>query len=309
MSDPTASHPLEDFGALRFQGPETVKFLQGQLSNDMTRLRAGAILRAGLHNAQGRTIALLWLEAQSPDDVLALLPLELVAPVAAHLRRYLLRAKLTISDRSAETRIYGLRARGPASDGSLDQSARYWSFDARRALLIDTGTAPAGPAAPAAGAIASIGDREPLSRAQWRQLDVSSGEPQVYAATSGQFVAQMLNLDCVDAVSFDKGCYTGQEVIARAHFRGRVKRRMQRFETLDPARLAPGDSGQLDDGRSLRVVEAWVRPDGHCEFLAVAPLSAAGADSPPASPQEPRAAASAISLRARNLPLPYPLPE
>ena len=210
MSDPTACRPLAEFGALRFQGPDARKFLQGQLSNDMARLRAGVILRAGVHNPQGRTIALLWLAEQSSEDVLAMLPLELVAPVAAHLRRYLLRAKLTISDVSGVTQIYGLRTheRGPG----------YWSFDTQRALLINAGAPPTG--------------CESLSRDQWRQLDIALGEPQVYASTSGQFVAQMLNLDCVDAVSFDKGCYTGQEVIARAHFRGRVKRRMQRFETL-----------------------------------------------------------------------------
>ena len=95
-----------------------------------------------------------------------------------------------------------------------------------------------------------------MTRAQWRALDIAAGAPQVYSATAGQFVAQMLNLDCIDAVSFTKGCYTGQEVIARAHYRGRVKRRMQRFETLLPAPLAAGDAGQLEDGRGFRVVES-----------------------------------------------------
>ena len=115
-----------------------------------------------------------------------------------------------------------------------------------------------------------------MTREQWRALDVAAGLPQVYQATTGQFVAQMLNLDCIDAVSFDKGCYTGQEVIARAHFRGRVKRRMQRFATLGPARLTPGDAGQLEDGRSYRVVEAAAHPDGSTEFLAVAPIDPRG---------------------------------
>ncbi len=290
MTDPTACRPLAEFGALRFQGPEVRKFLQGQLSNDMARLRAGAILRAGVHNPQGRTIALLWLAEQSPEDVLAMLPLELVAPVAAHLRRYLLRAKLTISDVSGVTQIYGLRTH--------EHGPGYWSFDAQRALLINAGAPPTG--------------CESLSRDQWRQLDVALGEPQVYASTSGQFVAQMLNLDCVDAVSFDKGCYTGQEVIARAHFRGRVKRRMQRFETLIEARLAPGDSGLFDDGRSFRVVEAWVRPDGRCEFLAVAPLTAAAEESPSGTPVAVATASAPDAsqpLPVRTMPLSYTLPD
>ena len=109
-------------------------------------------------------------------------------------------------------------------------------------------------------------------RDSWRRLDIAAGQPQVYAATSEEFVAQMLNLDVLDAIAFDKGCYTGQEVIARAHYRGRVKRRLQRFVSRGALRLAAGDSGQLADGRAFKVVEAVQLADGRCEFLAVAPL-------------------------------------
>src|ERR1700739_2574160 len=94
----------------------------------------------------------------------------------------------------------------------------------------------------------------------------------------------MLNRDALGAIDFDKGCYTGQEVIARAHYRGRVKRRMQRFLTDAPAVLQPGDSGVLADGRTFRVVRTATHPDGRCEFLAVAPLAsvagAPGGDAP-----------------------------
>src|SRR5438876_544068 len=84
----------------------------------------------------------------------------------------------------------------------------------------------------------------------------------------GPVVAQMLNLDVLGAIAFDKGCYTGQEVIARAHYRGRVKRRLQRFASRGPLRLRPSDSGQLSDGRAFKVVEAVQLADGRCEFLA-----------------------------------------
>jgi len=113
----------------------------------------------------------------------------------------------------------------------------------------------------------AVGDRE-----TWLRHDIAAGHPQVYAATSEEFVAQMLNLDVLDAIAFDKGCYTGQEVIARAHYRGRVKRRLQRFVSRGALRLAAGDSGQLADGRAFKVVEAVQLADGRCEFLAVAPL-------------------------------------
>jgi folate-binding protein YgfZ len=278
--------PLEDFGVLRFQGADARKFLQGQLSNDIGRLAAGTILRAGLHNPQGRTVALLWLAARAENEILAVLPRELVDTVASQLRKYLLRSKLVISDDTAGTPLFGAWAHGARP--ALPQDWQGWALADDRALLIgvtqppDSGTAH-------------------MTRQQWRALDIAAGQPQVYAATSAQFVAQMLNLDCIDAISFTKGCYTGQEVIARAHYRGRVKRRMQRFESLQPCVLSPGDSGHLADGRAYRVIEALQRPDGSCEFLAVAPASAADAGEANAGAVE--------ALRVRELPLPYALPE
>ncbi len=280
ITDHYAICRLEDFGALRFRGPDARSFLQGQLSNDMARVAGAQIARAGLHNAQGRTLAVLWLAASTPDDVLALLPLELAATIATQLRRYLLRAKVTLSDDSAHTSVLGLY--GAEASPTLPHA---WRLDAQRALLIST-------ADDVASALPT------MTREQWRALDIAAGLPQVYAATSGQFVAQMLNLDCVDAISFSKGCYTGQEVIARAHYRGRVKRRMQRFESSVPVSLRPGDSGRLEDGRSFRVVEAVVRADGCSEFLAIAPL--------PGTELEIEEGAAVTPARA--LALPYTLP-
>ena len=97
-----------------------------------------------------------------------------------------------------------------------------------------------------------------------------AGLPQVYAATSEAFVAQMLNLDLLGAIAFDKGCYTGQEVIARAHYRGRVKRRMQRWRNASgmPAR-ARRCGAQAADGRALTVVRVAPGGDGGQELLAV----------------------------------------
>jgi folate-binding protein YgfZ len=146
----------------------------------------------------------------------------------------------------------------------------------------------------------------PAELRAWQRLQIAAGLPQVYTATSEEFVAQMLNLDVLGAIAFDKGCYTGQEVIARAHYRGRVKRRMQRFVTRAACALTAGDAGTLADGRTFRVVEAVPTADGRCEFLAVAPLVAAG----PATPEHaPAPAPGTLVLEAQVLPLPYVLPE
>ena len=143
MSEPAAICLLEDIGALQFSGADAQQFLQGQLSNDLARLAPGTMLRAGLHNPQGRVLALLWLVRLSNTDVLALLPHELAASTAAHLRRYLLRAKLTLSDVSAHYRIYGIEG----GDGrQLWPEAR--EYDRGRSLLIQAASLAAPVAAP-----------------------------------------------------------------------------------------------------------------------------------------------------------------
>jgi folate-binding protein YgfZ len=300
---------LDSLGVLRARGADVVSFLQGQLSNDVALLGPERSLLAGYHNPQGRVIALLRLVQAAPHEVLAILPRELAAAVASRLAKFVLRAKVRVADESASWQVTGLVApESPAQPappvagalpGAVNDSAhsgesiavRIGALPARWLVLSPVG--------------ASLAGCAPLELDRWRHLAVAAGEPEIYAATSEEFVAQMLNLDVLGAIAFDKGCYTGQEVIARAHFRGRVKRRLQRFVTHSPSRLEPGDAGELSDGRAFKVVNAVPLADGRCEFLAVAPLavddSAAGR-----SQHEGQRRASVID--AEPLALPYSLP-
>ena len=291
---------LDDLGVLRIAGADAVRFLQGQLSNDLGRMSAQRSALAGLHNPQGRTIALLRMVQLAPNDLLAVLPRELATNVAGRLSRYVLRAKVTVTDESQGWRISGLIACGlggttelhspqaaaaalTAYPGAVEEQVLVGGTvvicigaqPARWLLLEPAAEAQAGALAASAG---GVPHGVPTGREVWSQLDISAGLPQVYAATSEEFVAQMLNLDLVGAIAFDKGCYTGQEVIARAHYRGRVKRRLQRFRSRGPLDLNPGDSGELPDGRAFKVVDAVRLEDGRCEFLAVAPLHRAEPD-------------------------------
>jgi tRNA-modifying protein YgfZ len=269
---------LDSYAVLRLRGVGAVSFLQGQLSSDVQRLQAEGSQLAGLHNPQGRAIALLRLIRLADGDILALLPVELADDVLARLRRYVLRAKVTIENDSPSWLVEGSWADPAASAAAVVRFA-----DGRCLWLrANEGAAPAS-----------------ASAAQWDLADIAAGLPQVYRANSEAFVGQMLNLDLVDAISFSKGCYTGQEVIARAHYRGRVKRRMQRFSTGPGESLSPGDSFRLADGRTLRIVRAAVTVAGGSEFLAVAPLE---------RDQEPNAMeGSAPLLDATPLLLPYSL--
>src|SRR5437773_1671263 len=307
---------LDSLGVLRASGADVVPFLQGQLSNDLERLAPERSLLAGYHNAQGRVIALLRLVQAAPGEVLAVLPRELAAAVASRLAKFILRAKVKVADESAAWQIAGIIApaesASPATPpaGALPHSlhgvARFGGSIAVRVaaepgrwLVLSPVGAVSQPHTPAA-----LSELAPAPPATWERLSVAAGEPEVYAVTSEQFVAQMLNLDVLGAIAFDKGCYTGQEIIARAHYRGRVKRRMQRFVSHTPLRLQPGDTGALNDGRAFKVVNAVALADGRCEFLAVAPC--AGEDCAAGRPQ-PQAERARV-IDAQQLALPYCLP-
>jgi folate-binding protein YgfZ len=268
-------------GALTFRGPDTAKFLQGQVSADTEKLVPGRSVFAGLHNPQGRVIALLALVRTAADEFLAALPAELLAATATRLRKYVLRSKVRIE--MADVRVFGAAAAAILPDVATIA----WG---ERSLLLVPQT---------------VNLTADHSADDWRLADVRAGLPQVYSATCESFVAQMLNLDLLGAIAFDKGCYTGQEVIARAHYRGRVKRRMQRWRSTDDAPVKPGDSVQAADGRSLTVVRVAPGSGTGRELLAIGTFAAAAETSL-------TAAESASADRAQvegPLPLPYVLPE
>jgi tRNA-modifying protein YgfZ len=291
---------LTELGMLRVHGPDAVRFLQGQVSNDTMRLTSQASLLAGYHNPQGRVIALLHLLQLSPEDILAVLPRELAAGVATRLSRFVLRAKVKVADESAGWPIRGLVGPSPSSLSLPDELLAQTVINGMIVVRIGR-TTPRWLVLSPQGASDPLSSYDRADATLWRALDVEEGLPQVHASTSEAFVAQMLNLDGIGAVAFEKGCYTGQEVIARAHYRGRVKRRMQRFRTVQPATLSRGDSGHLSDGRSFKVVEAITASEGRCEFLAVAPLTS-GAD-------DEAGDASAQALHVEQLEMSYSLPE
>jgi tRNA-modifying protein YgfZ len=303
---------LDSLGVLRARGTDAIAFLQGQLSSDMSRLAQDRSLLGGYHNPQGRAIALLRFVALGADDLLAIVPRELAATVASRLGKFVLRAKVKLSDESSQWSIEGVLAADPV-EGAADALAHLWAAQpggvvrAGDARIVRTGKSAARflVVRPAA-ADSLLGALAPLGIQDWRLRAIAAGEPQIYAATSEQFVAQMLNLDVLGAIDFDKGCYTGQEVIARAHYRGRVKRRMQRFVTKEPRALQPGDAGALSDGRSFKVVEAAQHVDGRCEFLAV---SATRAADTVAAPLEPEPGSGGSILEVTELELPYALPQ
>lgn len=309
---------LTALGVVAVRGPDARRFLHGQVSQDVLGQDAARVALAGLHNAQGRVVALLRVVPAAPDLLLAVLPRELAVLVAARLARFVLRAKVAVVDESPLWAVVGLagddvarRARSLGFDwpsappiGHLARTAsgfawRHEDMALERALALL-------PHDSTAAAEAARDADSPGSATGWRALDVAAGLPQVYAATSEVFVAQMLNLDVLGGISFDKGCYTGQEVIARAHYRGRVKRRLRRFVAAPSFDATPGTRLQLGDGRSALLVESAPARDGRVEFLAV--TGEPGPVDEPGTDDAPRQGAAALPVACESLPLPYSLP-
>ena len=282
MSAPadTAAQALADeYGVLAVRGPDSAKFLQGQLSADTEALAAGASTIAGFHNPQGRVIAVLAISRPAADEFLMALPLELAEVVAQRLRKFVLRAKVQVENVSGTVRV--VRALQGPHVPQIAWGNRVLQLVPQGHELFDDPGAPL---------------------ELWNLAGVREGLPLIYPATSEQFVAQMLNLDVLGAISFTKGCYTGQEVIARAHYRGRVKRRMQRWLNASGTELKPGDTARSRDGRPLAVVRGAMDEQGRQEVLAVGTFGA-----PTDAQPEPDGAG--IILVDGPLPLPYVLPE
>ncbi len=279
---------LDDLAVLAVRGNDAIAFLQGQLSQDLRPLQDGESTLAGLHNPQGRCIAVIRLLRMTREHLLLVLPAELADPVRQLLARYVLRARVSIEDAAAAWRIYG--ATGPDADAAATTRLSMPVDESGTRQLI---LAPRGEPLP---------DGDLVPRTQWRLDDIAAGFPEITPATSGLFVAQMLNLDLLHGIGFDKGCYTGQEIIARAHYRGEVKRRMQRFRTDSDAVLAAGLRLRLADGRNAQIVIAAPTEAGGQEFLAVTTPPGTGTAGAEAGEE---GAAVQPALPCSQLPLPY----
>ncbi|MCW5642444.1 MAG: folate-binding protein YgfZ [Rhodoferax sp.] len=255
--------PLPHLGVIRAQGPDAASFLHGQLTQDFALLGLSEARLAAFCTAKGRIQASFIGFKRSPEEIVLVCSRDLLAPVLKRLSMFVLRAKARLSDASDDILLLGIA--GGALDALAPASTTPWSRQelgdaslvqlypadgqARALWVAPTGTEP--PAGP------------PLSLESWMLGEVRAGVATVGAAVVEAFVPQMLNYESVGGVNFKKGCYPGQEVVARSQFRGVLKRRAMLAHCSAEMR-AGQDIFTPDDAEQpcATVVQAAPCPDG-----------------------------------------------
>ena len=219
---------LQHLGVIRAEGEDAAVFLQGQLSNDVQLLPVGQARLAAFLSAKGRMQASFIVIKRSASEFWLLTSRDVLAATLKRLSMFVLRAKVKMSDASEAVQLVGLagdtvpaeaRTLAPWQTVQLGDASVVRLFAASgesRALL----AAPAGSALPA-----SVAQSPALNAAAWQLSLVQAGVPLITQPVVDAFVPQMVNFESVDGVSFKKGCYPGQEVVARSQFRGAIKRR------------------------------------------------------------------------------------
>ena len=307
--DGTVLSVLSRLGALRVSGEDAQSFLQNLLSNDIREVGSTQAQFSGFNTAKGRILAILliWREG---NDYLLQLPRVLCDPVRKKLSMYVLRAKVKVGDVSGEFVSLGLSGAKAQELLSMqfpelpqtplgvlrNSQCSIIRLDDMR-FLINTSAAHATALWPVL-----TQNAKPVSGICWDWLNIRSGIPVILPQTQEQFVAQMVNLELIGGVSFRKGCYPGQEIVARTQYLGKLKRRMYLAHIDNGETPLPGDelySAEMEGQASGMIVDAAPAPGGGYDVLASVQVS---------SRETQQVLCKSMQGAALHfLPLPYPL--
>jgi folate-binding protein YgfZ len=279
--------PLASAGLIRVRGEDARSFLQGQLTNDIESVSADQAQLSAWCTPKGRILALFLLFEHSGDLHLQL-PRERMDAVLKRLRMFILRARVSLDDVSDSLAVAG--AWGECLTERLERiPGKNFGTLSRDGLTLIRfpGKTPR---------VQIVGDRNALadfwqkmedegslaSEEGWDLQNIRAGVPGVVDATAEAFIPQMLNLDVLNGISFTKGCYTGQEVVARMKYLGQLKRRMYLARLEDDSPLSAGDGIWSPESTSAqgagKVVMAAASENGGREALVVAEIAVADTD-------------------------------
>jgi tRNA-modifying protein YgfZ len=278
-----AAAELQHLGIVSCTGDDARGFLHDQLTSDIKSLSAHEARRAGWCSAKGRLLATLLVVPVAAGFLLAL-PRDIAPAVAKRLSMFILRSKVRLADDSAAWALFGVWGEG-AADGL--GAIGFAVPDGEMQVANSAAGAVAQVATGRYLAIAPAAQRDRLSglagadEGAWALEEIRAGLPQVVQATQEQFVPQMINFERLGGVDFNKGCYPGQEIVARTQYRGTLKRRMVRARVA--AGAAAGDelfAADLPGQASGVVANAAALPEGGSEVLAVVQIGSVDGGQP-----------------------------
>lgn len=270
--------PLPSLAVLSLTGPESLKFLQGQATTDFREVEQGRVLPGAVCSLKGRVL-FSFIAVPRGEDVDLVLPADQIEAAQAHLGKFAVFSKTRLDNASARLALLGVRGQHaaalldrvglvlPGPGGVSRGDGGTWAAN----LLADERYLVALPAAHLATHWAALAEGVVVGHeSQWQAADIRAGFATVTAATRDLFQPQELNYPALEAVSYNKGCYTGQEVVARLYFRGKLKQRLYRLEAA-----APGHGAVLAEGHAVGDV-VMAAPDGEgLALLAVVKNTAA----------------------------------
>ena len=301
---------LSDLGLVQISGEDSTQFLQNILSNDINAIDSSNSQLSSFCTAKGRMLAIFRIFKYDDSFVLRM-PRELIDPISKRLQMYVLMSKVSL--RKLDDWV-GIGINGPNATAILNDHFKL-KLGAPNAVVrhddISIMRLPGQDRYELFAPIESIkkfwllaeATLSPAHDKHWRLLDIKNAIPTIYTATSEHFVPQMVNLQQLDGVSFKKGCYPGQEVVARMQYLGKLKRRMYLVQLETDTVPQPGNGIIAVDGEKSHeageIVDASLL-DGKVLALAVLPI---------ASTKKPLHLTDAAGPRLKLLDLPYALPE
>jgi len=281
--DNTIICDLSQFGTIEVSGEEAQKFLQSLLSNDITAVNANTAQLSSFNSPKGRMLAsfLIW---QQDNEYYLQLPRSLTPAMHKKLSMYVLRAKVKVSDVSDEIVCLGISGKQAAALLTQQFGATAetnWAVaQHNNACMIryaaDRYQLNIAPQQAQANWNALSPSATPVAASCWDWLNIRAGIPVITPATQEQFVLQMTNLDLLGGVSFTKGCYPGQEIVARTHYLGKQKRRMYLAHIETETTPESGNevfSADMPGQACGMVINACSAPDGGFDLLVVMQIS------------------------------------
>ena len=278
---------LSHFGMIAAYGADAESFLQNQLTNDVRKVDAGHSQLNAYCTPKGRMLAFFRLFRRG-DTYYLRMPREVTEPTLERLRKFVLMSKVTLEDGSdALVRIGVSGTAAPeeltAALGKVPQGPEDVVTAGDITAIRVPGVLPRFEIYGELEAMKSLWNKlnvrgAPIGAPNWKLLDILAGIPNVYTETQEAFVPQMANLELIDGVSFKKGCYPGQEIVARMQYLGKLKRRMYRLHGGGSQPPAPGTdiflAGKAEEPVG-KVVDAELHPDGGFDLLGVIQIDAA----------------------------------